>query len=277
MNTATQKVVKIQRTEADGVRMASASAIKMRCGDCVFIKAGQAHPLYGQSCTERGIVEKAYAPSCFTPDVSEVSKIGCDALEGIGLTVSMASAKQARIIMAMFRAQAKLAEKGLYLMQKLYFSTSVTGDDFLSTYVCGYALGVGLEGEILLASSPVLGEIKNSFTASISPSSLVDDLTFADIKAKLIEQGRVYPPEASEADRSLVTEEDYEVPSIEMTDDLVQALNSHRSKRKSPVKNSVQAKQRGANKVEPNARRTTATSHVTAETISLDGLLKAKK
>jgi hypothetical protein len=220
------KQIKIMSSEEDGsTRLAPASTIKMRCGDCIYMDGGRINPIYGQPCPERGILPKAYAPSCFIPDVLPVTKLGCDALETLGLIVGMCTPKQSRIIMALLRAQSKLAEKHLHLMQKVYFSTGIPNDNYLTEWYCGYVLSIRND-DIVLAASPSLADIKNCFQANVGYKSLVSEEDFAVIRADLISHGRIVSPRRPEL--SIVEVDDYEIPTIEMTPEFVEALAASR-------------------------------------------------
>lgn len=225
---ATTKTVTVIRSTDEGSRLTPASNVKMRCGDCIYLSSGRSHPQYGQPCNERGILEKAHAPTCFVPDVSAMNSLGSDALEVIGLISSLANSRQSRILIALLRAQSKLKDLGLHLMQKVYFSTSVTGDFYLTDFYAAYALGVGANNEIFLSATPQLSNSGNMFVASLPASALYDETTFQELKARLVEMGRVQPPVGMVKLNNAV-DVDYEVPTIEMSAELVESLQTHRA------------------------------------------------
>lgn len=231
----------------DNPRQARASSIKMRCADCIYMDEKVIHPVYKQSCPERGILPKAYAPSCFVPDVRPINKIGHDALDVMGVILGTCSQKQIRVLLALMVGQHKLQERGLHLMQKVYFCTVAERDAYLTDWYCGYVLSYN-NGAVRLSSRPELGEISRSFISEVIPSSLYSEQDFEVIKQNLIDSARINPPKSpKKIDDTL---EGYQVPTLDLTPELVEILNTHRTaastKRSAPKRPQKQASGKAA-------------------------------
>jgi hypothetical protein len=229
-----KKVIHIKQDTSNGARESTASNVKLKCGDCMFLEK-EAHPSYGMPCEERGIKSFATAPGCYTPNVKSLASISVETFDIIGQIVSACTPSQSRIIMGLFKTQAQLSKLGFYLMQPVFFK--VGSEDYLDNYLKGFAMGVGPNKEILLLSTPV--QKKNTVYAAVCAESLMDEFTFADHRKYLLESGRIYQPRVPHKNLN-VDDESYQVPTIETSEDLLNSLATASPKKK-PKANSKEA------------------------------------
>lgn len=221
-----KKVIQIKQDTSNGARESTASNIKLKCGDCMFLEK-DSHPTYGMPCEERGIKSFATAPGCYTPNVKSLASISVETFDVLGQIVSACTPSQSRIIMGLFKTQAQLSKLGFYLMQPVFFKLG--SEDYLDNYLKGFAMGVGPNKEILLLSTPV--QKKNTVYAAVCAESLLDEFTFEDHRKFLVESGRIYQPKVPHKNLN-VDEDAYQVPTIEMSEDMLNNLAAMPSKKK---------------------------------------------
>lgn len=112
-------------------------------------------------------------------------------------------------------------------MQPVFFKLG--SEDYLDNYLKGFAMGVGPNKEILLLSTPV--QKKNTVYAAVCAESLLDEFTFEDHRKFLVESGRIYQPKVPHKNLN-VDEDAYQVPTIEMSEDMLNNLAAMPSKKK---------------------------------------------
>ena len=235
-----KKVIQIKQDTSNGARESTASNIKLKCGDCMFLEK-DSHPTYGVPCEERGIKSFATAPGCYTPNVKSLASISVETFDVLGQIVSACTPSQSRIIMGLFKTQAQLSKLGFYLMQPVFFKLG--SEDYLDNYLKGFAMGVGPNKEILLLSTPV--QKKNTVYASVCAASLLDEFTFADHRARLVEAGRIYQPKVPH--KNLNADDDsYQVPTIETSEELLNSLAANTGKKKPKSSKETPVKERGS-------------------------------
>lgn len=235
-----KKVIHIKQDTSNGARESTASNVKLKCGDCMFLEK-ESHPSYGMPCEERGIKSFATAPGCYTPNVKALSTLSVETFDVIGQIVSACSASQARIIMGLFKTQAQLSKLGFYLMQPVFFK--IGSEDYLDNYLKGYVMGVGPNKEILLLSNPV--QKKNTVYASICAESLIDEFTFKEHKTYLVDTGRIYQPKVPHKNLN-VEDETYQVPTIETSEEMLNNMAANAGKKKPKSSKETPVKERGS-------------------------------
>lgn len=234
------KVIHLKQDTSNGARESTASNVKLKCGDCMFLEK-ESHPSYGMPCEERGIKSFATAPGCYTPNVKSLASISVETFDVIGQIVSACTPSQSRIIMGLFKTQAQLSRLGFYLMQPVFFKLG--SEDYLDNYLKGYAMGVGPNKEILLLSTPV--QKKKTVYASVCAASLLDEFTFADHRARLVDAGRIYQPKVPHKNLN-VDDDSYQVPTIETSEELLNSLAANTGKKKPKSSKETPVKERGS-------------------------------
>lgn len=181
-----------------------------RCGDCLHFKAHR-HSDHEKPCSEEGIKAGAVAPSCYTPDVTQLSGNSDQFVQFVTLFRNW-NPSQRRIATALLRQKRKKYDPG----QKFYFCI---GDQYISNYLVGYVAGYTSKGQLILIGSPDRQTRGSSFTMYMPPDSVDSGslLPFSEwkkVRASLRERGLVFDPANKVIKKSSVTDQ-YEPPSLD--------------------------------------------------------------
>jgi len=177
-----------------------------RCGDCLHF-AHHAHSTRQKVCVDEGVLAVSIAPSCFTPDITQLSG-NSDAFVQVATIFQAYDAKQRRILLGLLRAKKKKHVIGT----KLYFRV---GDDYISNYLAGFVAGYTSVGELMLIGSPDQRTRGSSFTTYMTSDDGL--LTHTEWKAKakeLREQNRLHDPSNRVVKKTSIVDS-YEPPSID--------------------------------------------------------------
>ena len=165
-----------------------------RCGECLHLKK-HAHPMFKETCANRGIKAVAVAPKCFTPDVSRIAD-NSDSFVQLASLVANYTHSQKRILIAMLK-QKPIAKKRF--SRSLSFGTKVfflgMGADYISNYLSGYVMGMTSSGELIITGSPEQNTRGKSYMAYMTDDDNL--MTAAEWKKKrqaLRDAGRLYDP-----------------------------------------------------------------------------------
>ncbi|QBQ74541.1 hypothetical protein BcepSauron_161 [Burkholderia phage BcepSauron] len=181
-----------------------------RCGECLHWEAHR-HSDHEKICKDEGIKAGAVAPSCYTPDATQLCGNSDQFVQFVTLFRNW-NPKQRRIATALLRQKKKQYEPG----QKFYFCV---GTEYVSNYLVGYVAGYTSKGQVILIGSPDRQQRGKSFTMYMPPESIESGslLTFSQWKQKrasLREQGLVFDPSNKVIKKSSVVEA-YEPPSLD--------------------------------------------------------------
>lgn len=203
-----------------------------KCGDCLHFRK-QAHRTKDAVCESSGIRRFAIAPSCFTPDVTQVVMTS-EMMAGLASMYQKFSAGQRRILMSMLAANPKRGQ--LAFGTKVYFRAA--GRDYLSNYLSGFVLGYSSGGELLVSGEPDRNRRGNNYLATfVDRESVLTEEQYVKHRAALIEAGKDLDPDKPLLEfktRDIL--EDYEPPTIDNAPKEWRAKKKKRKKRVTEVK-----------------------------------------
>lgn len=202
-----------------GSRLTTASNVLIKCGDCLHF-AGSPHPSKGELCKGIGIKKFANAPNCYTANVHVFRKTSPQAFAQLAALVSSFSGSEARVLVGLLRQQSKLERKGLTFLERVYF---LLGKEYLDNFVCGYALGVGPDGEILIVGHSYFSNQKSSIVAQLDPTSVIREKEFKQTKARLLGAGKLYEPRKVHKNDGL-DEAAYQPPTMETSPEFLEKM-----------------------------------------------------
>lgn len=222
----TNRIIGIKRDTSEAGARRAGGSVPQKCGDCLFFK-GDKSPSFDAPCFDRGVKEYATAPRCFSPNLRKLSGISSDAFELLGSILSMCSPSQVRIISNLIAQQHLVVKQGFFLMQPVFFRI---GDDYLDNYFKGYVMSLTSEGDIMMCSSPYLRGGHVAY-AQVTKASLLDEVAMEEKRAYLVERGLIYEPKRPQRNTN-VEDEDYVIPTIEMSSEALEELTQEADKRR---------------------------------------------
>lgn len=180
-----------------------------KCGECLHFKS-HAHSSHSMVCSKEGVRAFAPAPTCFTPDVTQVTT-NSDQLVAIAALFASYNPKQRRIIMGMLRGK-DTTKKKLTFGTKVYFLAM--GKDYISNYLAGYVMGYTSSGELILSGSPDPKSRGKSYICYCKDDSHLLTLSEWKLKrTKLKAEGLVQDPTLRFKSKTAVS--DYEPPTLD--------------------------------------------------------------
>lgn len=171
-----------------------------KCGDCLH-HTSHAHSSHKEVCNKEGVRSFAPAPSCFTPDVTQVAT-NSDQLVQLAAMFEAYNPKQRRIVLALLRGK-DTAKKKLTFGTKVFFLAF--GKDYLSNYLAGYVMGYTSSNELIISGSPdVKSKGKSYISYCKDDSSLLSYSEWLIKKAELKASGRLQDPKNNFVGRSVI-------------------------------------------------------------------------
>lgn len=193
----------------------SKSSIGLKCGDCLHFKQ---NAKFEKPCFDLGIKRFRDAPSCYSPNVYLLGKKNPDVLHQLGILLMNFSAQESRVFMSILK-QANAFEKNYELKfgQPVMFCL---GNDYLSNYFSGFAIGVAEcgDGQVFIGSDLSGRQRGKPLTLSLLRDSVYTLSEFRKKKAQLEKQGRLTDPKPlyGEVKKDVkVGKEDYVPPSMD--------------------------------------------------------------
>ena len=201
----------------------------LRCGECLHFK-GSSHPSIGQICQTRGVKPYALAPNCYTPDVHQLKSISTESFQAMSAFVSVCKPSQSKILMGMFKTQAQLAKFNLAFMEKVFFAIGTGG--FLSDYYAGFVLGSGPQQRILIVGTQYFSNARSPVIAQLERRSVLTRPEFLKVANRLRSRGRLNHPKARQEIYVPPNVADYNPPTIESSQDLLDSMSSQEPKKR---------------------------------------------
>ena len=185
----------------------------MRCSECLFFKS-ERKPGKPTPCSKIGVKAYATAPTCFFPDVSQLTKT----VESFGALMSVFGAytpKQRRILIALLKTGGRAKGKEHKFGTKVYIPIRDEGK-YLSDWVAAYVLGYTTDGKVVISGSPERRSIGRSFTAYLLPDSVFSASDFAKRRKAMEDQGMINNPRLPTAKRiSAVDDYEPQIPTMD--------------------------------------------------------------
>jgi len=201
----------------------------LRCAECMHFE-GSPHPSIGQACSLIGVKRYATAPNCYTPNVHVFRKTSPQTLNVLASVVSSFSPQQSLVLMGLLREQASMKRKfNISFLEKVFF---LIGEDFLENYFAGFALGSDPDGNILIVGSQYFKDQKNSIVASLSRKSVLNWEEFRKVRDMLSARGKLYMPRRKIEVELPPNLDDYEPPTLETTEELLEKQANKSTKRR---------------------------------------------
>lgn len=192
-------------------KTAKASRIKeFTCRECIHFNSV---PLLGhdQVCSKEGVKGGRIAPTCFTPDVTQLTQSSDHFAQLVGLTQSLTRA-QKRVLLALLNTKPKKMEFGT----KVYFKA--IGGDYLSNYLSGFVVTTTARGGIVVMGDPDSRKRGRPYLAIFrSADDLLSESEFKLKRKKLVAKGLLNDPKKPV--RRGAVKEDYVPPTIDSTFD----------------------------------------------------------
>lgn len=171
-----------------------------RCSSCLHFNV-HAHSSHKEVCSKEGVRSFAPAPSCFTPDVTQVVT-NSDQLVQLAAMFEAYSPKQRMIVLALLRGK-DTATKKLAFGVKVYFLAF--GADYLSNYLAAYVMGYSSSNELILSGSPDVKSRGKSFVMYCKDDShLLPYSTFLIKREELKSAGRIHDPKMKFTSKSVI-------------------------------------------------------------------------
>lgn len=207
----------------------------LKCGQCMHFR-GSAHPSIGTPCQTSGVKPYAIAPDCYTPDVHQLKAISPESYATLATIVASCKPQQAMILMGMFKGHATLKRRTNFsLMEKVYFAIG-TGE-FLSDYFAGFALGMAPHEKVLIVGTQYFSNQRSSVVASMDAKSILSREAFQKRVSRLVKTGKLAPPRERFKMEVPPDIAKYEPPTIESSQELLEATagGTPKPKRKAKV------------------------------------------
>ena len=201
----------------------------LRCGECMHFK-GSPHPSIGQACSLRGVKTYALAPNCYTPDVAQLKAISTESFHMLSAFVAACKPSQVKILMGMLKMQAQLKKFDLAFLEKVYFAIG-TGE-FLADYYAGFVMGVGPQQKILIVGTQYFSNVRNPIVAQLERKSVLNREEFNKVVKRLKEKGKLTHPKARQEIYVPPNVADYQPPTIESSQELLDSMASDQPKKK---------------------------------------------
>lgn len=206
----------MQKKDALGAAAPKSLTDSFKCGECLHFKA-QAHSTHGKPCIELGIKAKSIAPSCFTPDVTQLNG-NTDQLIQFMLMFQSYDPKQQRVMLALLTdatGKTKQQKRKFAMGTKLYFCV---GASYISNYLSGYVAGYTSNGQIMVIGSPdkmTRGSAMHMYMPpeSVDGGSLMTHSQWKVKRQALRDQGLVFDPANKVIKKSSITDQ-YEPPTL---------------------------------------------------------------
>lgn len=167
------------------------ASIGLKCGECLHFKA---NAKFEKPCSQLGIQRFSDAPNCYSPDVYLLGKKNPDTLFQLGLLLRDFSAQESRVFFAILK-QSKAFEKHYELKfgQPVYFRI---GNDYLSNYFHGFAIGVAEcgDGQVFIGSDMNSRQRGSPMTCTLLKDSVLTVSDFKKKRAALEKEGRLVDP-----------------------------------------------------------------------------------
>lgn len=193
-----------------------------RCGDCLHFKA-RANLRKEEVCSKLGVRATVVAPSCFTPDATQIVGNSEQMLQLANLFHNY-TRKQRRILLSFLQQSSERYKFGT----KVYFLAA--GKDYLSNYLSGYVVGIDSNKHIIVTGDPDNNKRGAGYLATfVDESSLLDVQEFEKKKEELFDKGRVNDPRKPLQELSTSIDISYEPPTL----DKFNASEGKKKKRKS--------------------------------------------
>lgn len=195
----------------DTLGKASARSLNeaFKCGECLHYK-NHSHSSREKVCAEEGVKPFGIAPKCFTPNVTALAQ-NSDQFVQIATMFESFTPKQCRLLLAVLRGSKNMNRK-IKFGTKLYFKI---GKDYISNYVCGYAVAYTSSGELVLMGSPDVKTRGSSFTAYFKGNEgLLTHSEWLLKRKELIQKNLLFDPDNRIVKKSSV-KDDYIPPTID--------------------------------------------------------------
>ncbi len=189
-----------------GNASAKSLADAFRCKMCLHFKQ-HAHSSRQKVCIEEGVLPVAIAPSCFTPDITQLAG-NSDTFAQVATIFQAYDPSQRMILLGLLRARKKKHVLGT----KLYFRV---GDDYVSNYLAGFVAGYTSAGELMLIGSPDQKTRGSSFTTYMTSDEGLLTFTEWRVKSKALrEDNKLFDPTNRVIKRAAVVD-GYEPPTLD--------------------------------------------------------------
>lgn len=188
--------------------------IGFKCGECLH------HTKYAKFekiCFKLGVLAKASAPSCFTPNVFLLQKHSPDVLNQLGLLIKDFSSAQARILVGLLRSRKAYERYGLAFGMPVYVRF---GSDYLNNYFRAYVISVTVHGEPMVYVTSDLNRKQTNAPAvmALLPDSVLTISMFKKKKQDLTKRKLLKDPKPTVFGKPVKgkkAEIDYEPPTLE--------------------------------------------------------------
>lgn len=180
-----------------------------KCGECLHFRQ-HPHTSHQTVCFKEGVRSFSPAPSCFTPDITQVAT-NSDQLVQLAALFAGYNVKQRRILLAMLRSKDS-AKKKLTFGTKVYFLSF--GKDYISNYLSGYVWGYTSTNELMIGGSPDPKSRGKSYCMYCKDDShLMNQAEWKVKRLALRQAGKVQDPTVKFKPKSAVA--DYEPPTLD--------------------------------------------------------------
>lgn len=190
-------------------KTAKAGKIKpFTCSECLHFKG---IPLAGHDkvCSSEGVRASRPAPSCFTPNVTQLTQSSDQFAQIVGITQGL-TRTQKRVLFGLLNTKMRKIEFGV----KVYFRA--IGKDYLSNYLSGFVVTNTSRGGIVVMGDPDNKKRGRPYLAIFkSTEDLLTESEFKAKKKKLVAAGRLNDPQKVLLKSSINV--DYEPPTIDST------------------------------------------------------------
>lgn len=197
-----------KRDVVEGGKVSSKNVGAMKCGECLHFNTSP-HSKKGEVCAKMGIRAEGTAPSCFTPNVKELT-VSSDFIMMVTTLMSTMTKTQRRILAATMMTKQKRLKFGT----KIYFRPM--GKDYLSNYRSGFVMGYSSAGDLMVIGDPDPAKRGSSYIALLKDDE--GTLTPEQWRAKrgeLKAANLINDPDIGKSLAKRTALDDYEPPSMD--------------------------------------------------------------
>lgn len=175
-------------------RASAALSISYKCGECLHHQV-HPHPSMKSVCIKQGVKKFAVAPSCFTPDVTQLTQ-NTDQFVQVASILSDMTTGQKRVMFALLNQKPikrRAFSRDLKWGTKVFFRAM--GQDYFSNYLSGYVMGLTSSGELIIAGSPEQKTVGKSYIAYMTDDDNIMTWTEWRVKKQELKQAnRIHDP-----------------------------------------------------------------------------------
>lgn len=180
-----------------------------KCGECIHFQ-NSPHPGKKTICKELGVRAVGIAPSCFTPDITQIAQ-NTDQLVAVSSLMHSYSTKQKRILLAVLRGN-KPGKHKMPFGTKVYFRAM--GGDYISNYLSGIVVGYSSAGELMVSGNPVQHERGRAYISYFSDTeTLLTRKEWLVKRKELREKHRLNDPKTKRIMKTVT--QDHEPPTLD--------------------------------------------------------------